>query len=31
MKEAYERPEIEVVKFTPEEFCNVSSPDIDDF
>lgn len=31
MKKAYEKPEIEIIVFEPEDFCNVSSPDIGDY
>jgi hypothetical protein len=31
MKKAYEKPEIEIIVFVPEDFCNTSSPDIGDY
>ncbi len=31
MKKVYEKPEIEVIVFKPEDFCNSSSPDLGDY
>jgi hypothetical protein len=31
MKKTYEKPELEIIVFETEDFCNSSSPDIGDY